>query len=344
MSMKLIRYRQLLPLMAEHAGEPDRPSKSSVRNCETALTAFVLERKLSLDDRVGETLREGFNAALEGHLDALRKAGRKPTYVDNRAWALRHWHRLVQALDDLGASINGEPRKLSLRLRAIFADGTRRLTPTAKAAGISFDTLKRFVDGHIPRRGSEDKLRNLERVCNLAPDELIGLLPYRPLRRKERSQEPFDEYSKLLSNVTRDAYHLKHRDGEPSTEGSDSVALAVPLRVDEEWRDLLSYKTGRKDNGVTGEAALLNGKASRKRLTEVAADAEKKESCGKRWRLRPLAPGEYDPLKPMHQRWANPQHSRTARCGSCSTRVAYFGEAEAVLDDGLVDYRRVLCA
>ena len=40
----------------------------------------------------------------------------------------------------------------------------------------------------------------------------------------------------------------------------------------------------------------------------------------------------------------NPQHSRTARCGSCSTRVAYFGEAEAVLDDGLVDYRRVLCA
>ena len=40
----------------------------------------------------------------------------------------------------------------------------------------------------------------------------------------------------------------------------------------------------------------------------------------------------------------SPHHSRTARCGSCSTQVAYFGEAEAVLDDGLVAYRRVLCA
>ena len=44
--------------------------------------------------------------------------------------------------------------------------------------------------------------------------------------------------------------------------------------------------------------------------------------------------------------WAlsSPHHSRTARCGICSPRVAYFGEAETVLDDGLVAYRRVLCS
>lgn len=172
---------------------------------------------------------------------------------------------------------------------------------------MSFATLKRLLDGDLPRRGSEDKLRNLERVCNLAPDELIGLLPYRPLRRKERSQEPFDEYSKLLSAVTRDAYHLKHRDGESSTESSASTTVAVPPRVEEEWRDLLSYKTGRKDNGDIGGASLFNGKAPRKRLTEVAAEAEKRESSGKRWRLRPLAPGEYDPLNTTHQHWAKVQ-------------------------------------
>lgn len=307
MSIKLIRYRQLLPLMAEHAGEPDRPSISSVRNCETALTAFVRERELSLEGHVGETLREGFNPALEGHLEALRKAGRKPTYVDNRAWALRHWHRLVQFLDDAGASINGEPRKLTLRLRAIFADGTRRPTPTAKAAGMSFDTLKRLLDGHLPQPGSEHKLRNLERVCGLAPDELVGALPYRPLRRKDRPKEPFNEYSQLLSAVTRDTYFLKYCDEELSTEHTDSTNVSVPHRVEEEWRELLSYKTGRKDNGTTAGSSAINSKASRKRLTEVAAEAEKKESCGRRWRLRPAAPGEYDPSNSTHQRWAKAQ-------------------------------------
>ncbi|MGH8318111.1 MAG: hypothetical protein ACREUL_09065 [Steroidobacteraceae bacterium] len=307
MSMKLIRYRQLLPLMAEHVGEPDRPSISSVRNCESALTAFVLERKLSLEERVGDTLREGFNLALEAHLAALREAGRKPTYVDNRAWALRHWHRLVQALDDAGASINGEPRKLTLGLRAIFADGTRRLKPTAKAAGMSVDTLKRLLDGHLPRPGSEHKLCNLERVCDLDPDELIGLLPYRPLRRKDRPKELFDEYSELLSEVTRDAYLLKHRDEEPSTEQNEPTSVAVPPGVQEEWRDLLSYKTGRKDKGATTGSSLANGQASRKRLTEVAAEAETNESCGRRWRLRPPVPGEYDPSNKRHQRWAKVQ-------------------------------------
>lgn len=304
MSMKLIRYRQLLPLMAEHAGEPDRPSISSVRNCETALTAFVLERKLTLEDRVSETLREGFNAAVMAHLEALRKAGRKPTYVDNRAWALRHWHRLVQALDDAGASINGKPRSLTLRLRAIFADGTRLPTPTAKAAGMSLDTLKRLLEGHLPRPGSEHKLGNLERVCSLEPGELVGLLPYRPLRRKDCPKELFDKYSELLSGLTRDAYHLKYRDGEPSTELTESTNVAVPPRVEEEWRDLLSYKTGRKDNGTTAGSSLVNGKVARKRLTEVAAEAETNESSGRRWRLRPAAPGEYDLSNKRHQRWA----------------------------------------
>jgi len=276
-SAKAIRFNQLKPLLPERAGQPDWPTLASIPNCDTALADFLRERDLAGDDLVGEVLRDGFDVALESHKQALRNEGRKASYIGNRASAMRHWHLLVRALDHEGAAIDGTVTPLQKALRVLFADGTRKLTPTARAARISWATLKDWLDGRVPRPGMEDQLERLERECNKPPNSLIDLLPYRPRRRAcgTTIEQQANAFQKKMKRLTADKYRLNN----------DSI----PPVVRSEWRKLLEYRTGVKDSTapvVSGKTHLSNVVAKARSAADKVAAGDK--SVTKVWRLREL--------------------------------------------------------
>ena len=281
MSAKSIRFVQLKPLLAERAGQSDWPTLASIANCDAALADFLREREFAWDDVVGDLLRDGFDVALESHKQALRNEGRKASYIGNRASAMRHWHLLVRALDHEGAAIDGTITPLQQALRAIFADGSRLLTPTAKAAKISWATLKDWLNGRIPRPGMEDKLERLERVSNRIPNSLIDLLPYRPRRRAVGTniEHQPSEHRQLMKELTADPYRLK--------------TAHIPPVVRSEWRKLLEDKTGIMDS----DSPMIIGSRLSNVIAKACAAAERagtdaSEDLEEGWRLRELRSDE----------------------------------------------------
>lgn len=277
MSVKLLRYDQLMVAMAERAGQANRPGSKSIPNVETALRDFLRERQLDPANVIGSTLRDGFSAALEAHIEGLRKRGESDRYIANRMWALRHWHSLMRALEHDAASAAGRITPLTVAIRSLFADGSRKYSPTARDAGISVATMKRWLDGHEPRRGMEKKLASLEMVCGLKPGALTELLPYRPLRDRggfKVDQEPAIAHRHLMSALTQDTYRLRDAD--------------VPDSLVAEWRDLVEARTGRRETS-TKAATSPNGNGLT-RLASIRSTGERLK--GRRWRVRRPAPGE----------------------------------------------------
>lgn len=281
MSAKLIRYDQLRTLMRERAGQAERPAQTSLPNCESALAAFLRERGLADDEVVGETLRSSFNAVLSEHKEALRAQTRSKRFIENRAWALRHWYRLVRAIDHEGATLDGGVPPLAAALREVFSDRTRNMTHVARAASVSWETLRRWTDGNMPRRGMEDSLHRIERVCFLEPGALTDLLPWRPSRHLDAKKGvPLDELGQKNAELTQSRYRL-HGD-------------RIPAILRREWREYLSARTGIKDR----PPETPEPKKAVNRFT--AAMARSESTLGKRLRVREPAPGEVKGEKTLH--------------------------------------------
>lgn len=267
MRPKKFTFQQLCGELQNRAGQDDMPSTASVPNLVSALRGFMTERGQAWSDVIGSTLRRGFRAERDAHLEKLVSAGRPARYVRNRRNYLGVWRKLLRKIDDESAALDGCTTDLQDALQELAADG--QAASLAKIAGISVVTLRNWMACAVPTPKQLSALRRLEIGLKLNEGELTDLLPPRAranLSQLEESQTI--EYRKRLCVLRADRFRLKPTE----------VAVGSPLRG--EWLEVLLHKTGRD----TGEISA--GKRNLYREAKAEADS----SNGKRWRLKPLGP------------------------------------------------------
>lgn len=268
--VKNITFGQLMPILAERAGQPGSPSKTSLPNCVSALNGFLQERGLTDTVPVGSTLRKGFAAARDGHLHVLFTAGRSINYVANRRYYLGAWHLLVRMLDHEGAALDGTWTPLQQALRELTAG--RKASKLAREIALPIRTLQSWIAGCIPRPGNERYLVRLESICAVARGALTELLPYKAHSRLVvEKQMPTIEWRERLSKQLADPYRLKP-DEWPGAQRA-------------QWSDLLCYKISAPNSHSELPGAISGGAM----FTQALAVPD--EAIGKQWRLKPAPPG-----------------------------------------------------
>ncbi len=290
MSSKNITFSQLQTRMAERAGSDDMPSQTepnprknkaaypsrkTLPNANAALGNFLESLDLSGATEVGLTLRGNFEDLLNAHQKELRTSGKSSGYIRNRGWLLRFWAHLVLVLDHESAIAASAPTPLMAALQSLFADGSRKRTPTAKAAKIHPDALKKWIGGGIPAGDQVPALSRLEAVCNQAPGFLASLLPTRmPSRRSMKAARPPSTNKSRARNkrLSEDEYRL------PLEEMAKNEILK------NQWVGILRDKTQaaqRAKGSTVWTATMVN------QLFDTP-----KKSLEYPWRMRPLMAGE----------------------------------------------------
>lgn len=275
MSSRNLTFSQVQTRMAERAGSPGMPSQKTLPNANAALGSFLKSLDLSWTTEVGLTLRDDFTALLSAHLEDLRASGKSSGYIRNRGWLLRFWNHLVSVLDHESAIEASALAPITVALRGLFADGSRRRTPTAKAAKIHPDALKNWIGGSIPGRDQVAALSRLEDLCNLMPGSLTSLLPDRmPSRRSMKAARPPSTNESRVRNkrLSQDKYRL------PINEMAKSPILK------DQWVAIMRDKTQAAPR-AKGSAVWTTT------MVNQLFDTPKKALEGP-WRLRPLMDGE----------------------------------------------------
>ena len=254
MSVKKATFEQLKLVLTERAGQPDMPSKVSVPNLTTALSEFLKERGLAWQDQIGHVLRSGFETVRDAHTKQLVEEGRPKHYAKNRASLLNTWHRFLRRLEYEGASITGDLNPLQLAIRETLRSGWK-LKTSAREAKVPLATLKRWIDGQMPRRGNEHYLKTLEEYWNLEPGTLLNTLPYRSGPR-EPTPTKMIEHRRRMADWSSDPYCLKARTLSPEHPLRQQVTALVRHKVAGRSTSARSMAVGH----VLSKALTGNGK------------------------------------------------------------------------------------
>lgn len=214
-----------------------------------------------------------FGDALGAHEKELRTSGASPGHIRNRGWLLRFWFHLVTVLDHESAIAAKAPTPLMLALRALFADGSRKRTPTARAAKIHPDALKAWMSGKLPARDQEvSALSRLEDVCHKTPGYLTSLLPTRmPSRRvmKATRAPSTNQYRARAARLSLEWYRLPRN------------AMYANETLRHQWLELLRDKI---HGSARGSASTVIWTAE---MVDQLYDAPV-EALDASWRLRSL--------------------------------------------------------
>lgn len=292
MAAQRITFEKLIEIMREKAGAPDMPSKSIFANCKSALKAFAKERGFRLTDRVGSLLRSGFARACAAHRVQLEADHRDDRYIVNRFTYLRPWHDLVRTIDHDWAIGEGKASPLQDALKDLFVPapdgGGFQVKPTARKSGVPLPTLRRWLNGGVPRVDVVHYLARIEKACELDEGYLVDLLP-RYLREQAQKKPPVTRspFSERLSRLTTDHYRIGTR------------GLPAPEAVRTEWLSLLESKAEKaavlrsalvgpviSDGSPAGDNPKIE--ASDGHNMFLAAMDVSDESLDKQWRANPL--------------------------------------------------------
>lgn len=276
MLSKNLTFSQVKAVMAERAGLDGMPSKKNLSNANAALGDFLERLELSWGMPIGDALRDRFGDLIETYRKELQASGASPGHVRNRAWLLRFWAHLVTTLDHESAVAAKEPIPFTVALRALFAAGGRKKTPTAKEAKISPWALSEWLKGRVPARDQLAALSRLEEVCHKAPGYLSSLLPTRmPSRASmKRDRAPStNAYRKRQKRLQEDRYTLPL----PVMEAHETL--------NPQWIGVLRDRTQSSPrsnaSGVTWTPDMVN------QLYDTP-----KKALADPWRMRPLKIGE----------------------------------------------------
>jgi hypothetical protein len=204
-------------------------SASSLPNMRSALDAFVTEQGFTDSTVIGSALRASFYKCRDKHLEALRAQGQRGDYVSNRKSLLGKWRAAVLELDRRSAAARSELSPFQSALTELLAErGT--IKGTARASGISTQTLRRWLSGTVPKARSLHWVTAIERLYALPPGTLWDLLPARVRAASDATSSgetaPAIEFRERLKTRTNHPYALH--------EPSDSLRA--------EWKELLAYK------------------------------------------------------------------------------------------------------
>jgi hypothetical protein len=173
---KNITFDQLRAVMAKRAGRAGLPSKMSMGNARSALVGLTRALQLDMGAKVGATLREGLQAALEEFRRQLRRLGRGRQSINNKTSSLNQWATLVRTLDHEGALQADERTPFMQKLDQMF-ETRKDMFRLAANAGVSWRTLRNWKRGAMPKSTSDANLARLAIVSGLDPDALTKLLP-----------------------------------------------------------------------------------------------------------------------------------------------------------------------
>jgi hypothetical protein len=224
---------------------------------------------------VGLTLRGNFQDLLNAHQKGLFASGKSSGHIRNRAWLLRFWSHLVLLLDHESAIAASAPAPITAALRVLFSDGSRKRTPTAKAAKIHPDALKKWIAGGIPARDQVAALSRLEAICNQPPGSLARLLPIRmPSRRSMKAARlPSKNESRARNKrLSKDTYRLTIKQ------------MAKNEVLKNQWLAVLRDR-------VQGAQRVKGSTAWTATMVNALFDTPK-NSLKDPWRMRPLMVGD----------------------------------------------------
>ena len=278
MSTKNITFNQVQTRMAERAGGSDMPSQQTLPNANAALRSFLEWLEISPEIEVGLTLRGNFEDLLSTHQKELRTSGKSSGYVRNRGWLLRFWAHLVSVLDHESAIAANAPAPFTLAVRSLFADGSRKPTPTAKAAKIHPDALNRWRRGGLPVGDHVEvvaALSRLEVVCHREPGFLTRVLPFSTpsLRSMKAARPPSTNEDRARNKrLSADKYRLTI---------DEMVKSAI---LSDQWVGVLRDK-------VLGSQRTKGSTTWTAKMVHQLFDMPK-EALEDPWRLRPLMEGE----------------------------------------------------
>ena len=257
-----LTFEQLIQCMVERVGQPGAPAASALQNLRSALLALLSERGLDPTTPVGSTLRISFHRVIEQHVRVLRSEQRPAAYIANRKSLLKQWRELVLRLDREDASGRGEASPLQAALQQIFAEGAS-IKGTARVLGIPLASLRRWLRGATPQRGSERYFRRLERFFGMPSGALTDLLP--KLGRELVSQAATQTI----------AYRMRLRMAitKPYAMSADSASA----EFQDEWTSLVRFKTD-LHGGVLEPTSPRGSRTALWRLTPMMSESRRADA------------------------------------------------------------------
>lgn len=222
-----LTYAALLDALRDidaHAGS-DQPIDSPVtRNRRTALRSFMQSVAKHDTDRVGDELADGFVAALSAYQAWEKQRGTAASTVRSRCSHLRRIQQL--AAKQAGTT----PSFVSLLDRAITESG-RSLAWLEEQSGIGALSLGQWRRGIASPGRLRKHLPQLETSLGLRAGTLLDALP-------SRASSPVGYGVARRSANTRFRANVKAR-----LEEQPFALHAANAQLQEEWRQLLAYKT-----------------------------------------------------------------------------------------------------
>lgn len=237
-------YADLKTIFFSQLGDDLGVAPSSFPNMASALNAFVAQSGFNDASSIGSTLRASFYKTRDKHLEELRVQGRPPAFVSNRKSHLGKWRAALVEADRRNSAARSEESPFQSALNALLAE-SGNIKGTARNAGMSLATLRRWMAGAVPNARSIVLVPRIERLYALPSGTLNDLLPPRARLSSGQSADagplPKIEYRERLKQFAGEPYVLN----EPSES----------LRA--EWRELVKYKTTFGQYRRWGEGKVL---------------------------------------------------------------------------------------
>jgi integrase len=197
-----------------------------LKNLQSALSAFLKFHQINESDPVDAVFETAYEAKLALFLAYLRDKGLSQQSIRDKKSQLRAWRALFH---ELALPPDMEPAKNQLQtaLRRYFPkNGT--IKGVARAAGISFSTLRCWLNGAYPNIRARPSLERLEHYFSLEKGTLTSLVVWCTTSGgKQRGTPPVIAYRTRLAEAVAMPYALKH----------------IPPNLKAEWHKFLIFKT-----------------------------------------------------------------------------------------------------
>lgn len=252
-------FKNLRELMKARLESRPSVSSASHANLFSALNGFLAERGQCDDSVIGQTLRSSYYRNVASHVDSLKSQSRSRTYIANRKTLLARWRRVVLEADRASAAQFGRVSPFQTGLRELVEQAPSRKA-VARASGIPFATLSRWLDGSAPNTRSAKWVPHLERYFGLVPGTLGDLLPFRP-------KSSLDDCSKTAPIAYRERLKLQHKQHYALKDADGSLKS--------EWACLLAYKVSL---GSSSRHRLLRSKTGKWSATTNPASASQEHA------------------------------------------------------------------
>lgn len=224
-------YKRLREAGNKHFAETTS-SEQALRNILSALSTWMTRFNFRDSDIVGTEFDVEFEKYARDFRDTLAAEGKKERTVQDRIGQIGRWKALVVQI----ASAAELPEKFSEALTEAMLRRDMSIAELSRHSGLGVTTLNAWARGETrPTQHVAIKVKALEQALRLPADSLASKLGF-VIKRKnvtaaaKEAKLQMASYSERLSHQRKPEFRLTY-------------LKAIPQGVQEEWTELLNYKT-----------------------------------------------------------------------------------------------------